>query len=296
MGLQFTRRGRTIRASTLILVAILSAAARPARAADMYITNDHGGVLSRVNTETGAATDVGSTGTSDVYSAAFAPDGTLYGVNDYFGAERFGRFDLSTGAFTAIGEPFTGTNSILALEVASDGTVYASSREGSNTLWTIDPATGVNTLVGDMGIVPVGADDFAVISDFAFDSGGTLWGAVVNTRLGTSKLYTVNRTTGAGTLVSNISIVTENNQVIGTLSFDPTGDLFGTISAPLPGASTLYKINPTTGAATAVGSNSLLFYTGGGDIAVPEPAMASLLAVVAAAPLLRRGQRERAAP
>jgi hypothetical protein len=75
----------------------------------LYATVDDGNhhdTLMRIDSDTGAATPVGSTGFSEVFGLTFAPDGTLYGSAD---ADRRDspvliRIDPRTGAGTLVGE------------------------------------------------------------------------------------------------------------------------------------------------------------------------------------------------
>jgi hypothetical protein len=69
-----------------------------------------------------------------------------------------------------------------------------------------------------------------------------------------SSLYTINTTTGAGTLIGSTGF----NHVTG-LAFNPiTGMLYGHVSDIFgSGATTLISIDPTTGAGTAIGSSGI---------------------------------------
>ena len=100
-----------------------------------------------------------SQNTEAIFGYDFSPDATiLYALND--GTKEFGTFAPATGTFMPIGpstpQVVTDTWTGLAVDPIS-GTVYAISTNGSNTeLYTIDPATGAPTFVGNVSGVPLG--------------------------------------------------------------------------------------------------------------------------------------------
>jgi hypothetical protein len=99
----------------------------------------------------------------------------------------------------------------------------------NNRLGTVDVATGVGTVIGNMG-----GD---VMTDIAFDPSGNLWG------ISFSNIYTINKTTGAATLVGSHGISGGN-----ALVFGADGTLYAA------GASNfLFRINTTTGVGTTIG-------------------------------------------
>lgn len=130
------------------------------------------GQLYTINTSTGVATFVGETVPRTppprvVFgSLAFAPNGTLY-----MGAATL---DLSTAPPTLVDvalktiNPLTGailtsvpvTHQFGALAVRSDGTIFAGTGD-QHQLFTINPTTGAETLVGDTGTTFIGDLAFA---------------------------------------------------------------------------------------------------------------------------------------
>jgi outer membrane protein assembly factor BamB len=127
------------------------------------ITNPDGagvgpGNLYSINKGTGVATLIGNTGLF-FNSIAFAPDGTLY-----LGAANL---DFATGAFlnTALDTINSTTAAVLtsvsttdffgALGIRSDGTIFGGTGD-QHELFTINPATGVETLIGDTGTTFIG--------------------------------------------------------------------------------------------------------------------------------------------
>ena len=119
--------------------------------------------LYTVDPATGAQSSIGSPGVSDVNGTAFV-NGTMYGTASTFNTttsyfdSRYGSFNLSTGAFTAI----TGSddNNYRIMQLAYDGTTLFGLNAGS--LYTLNPTTGAYT---GLGTVTGGVNnDFFAIS------------------------------------------------------------------------------------------------------------------------------------
>lgn len=119
--------------------------------------------------------------TSALNPTTLAPENDLY------------RFDLSTGTTTLVAKT---TDTIEALAFRSDGTLFGLAKSlggpADGNLFTIDPTTGAETLVGNVGI-PVGSP----IGALAFDPNGQLFATLDD------KLYTLSTTTGAATAIGN---------------------------------------------------------------------------------------------
>ncbi len=139
----------------------------------------------------------------------------------------FGTIDLDTGVFTLLGN----SGQTLAGLGVINGTLYATSLQGTNpgSLYTVNPANGSLTLVGNSGIA---YDQFGSTTQglFAIGSDGNF--------------YSINPTAGAATLIGplNISLGGWRN-----LSCNASA-LYDTEGA------NLYTINTTTGVATLVGN------------------------------------------
>ena len=158
--------------------------------------------------------------------------------------------DTGTGTATFVG-PYPGVP-----HGAIGGLAYDSNTETlygidatTASLVTIDPTTGAATTVGPAGVA--GAS-----TGLAFDpNSGTLYAAdsVLN-----RKLYTVNTSTGAGTEIGSFMPDLGVGRSIGALAFDPhTNTLYGvdggSVSVGTNTSDTLYTIDTTTAALTAVG-------------------------------------------
>lgn len=263
--------------SIVVFVGFLVAAAGLARAAPIiYSTEQDGARLGTIDAADASTTDIGSTGYSGTYGAAFDNStGVLFAIVDGFSNPTLGTYDLSTGAVTTIGTGLGSTGTLLAIEIASDGTIYAAGFD--QRLWTVDRSTGAATLVGTMG-----SEAFDIM-DMAFDpTTGTLWGTVSNT------LFTIDPATAETNLVSTMS---GPSDAMG-LMFGNDGTMYATDYTSSGG---LYTVDPSTGATSLVGTTSF-DYPHGGDILnpVPEPSSFALLGLGAVALFLgsrRRRQR-----
>jgi hypothetical protein len=246
----------------------------PVGAAVMWTTASDGQALATIDSNTGAGTIIGPSNAVNAYAAAFAPNGTLYTITNYTSStgRRLATFNTSTGQATPVSSNQLGAISqFLPLEITPAGTFYGGDWNG--VFYTIIPATGVATAVGNMG--------FADVMDFALDNTGTLWAT------GQNQLWTVNPATGVGTFKATI---TGGPVYVMGIMFDSANQMFATDynSSNSP----LYKINTTTGVATGVG-NTGFFQPHGGDFPIPEPASAGLLATAGAMVVLRRRRQQK---
>jgi hypothetical protein len=146
--------------------------------------------------------------------------------------------------------------------LASAGTASA-----AQLLYGADGAGGHSSnlyiLNQDTGAVirTVGPIGFAVTGLAIDPTTGTLYGATGrSTSQGAPNpvsLITINRTTGAGTLVGKLRPI---NEGAADLTFTPDGTLYGWLE---PGTDDLITINKATGAATIVGNSGLNTYGSG---------------------------------
>jgi Ca2+-binding RTX toxin-like protein len=150
------------------------------------------------------------------------------------------RLDPGSGAVLQnvgpIGFPITGL-----AEDPSTGILYGStgrgpSSSGDGLLVRIDEQTGAGTLIGDLRPDP----DNETAADITFTPDGTLFGWL---EPNSDDLVTINKGTGAATIVGDSGISTEGTG----LASDSAGTLF-----LADDSSPLWTINRTTGAATQV--------------------------------------------
>jgi hypothetical protein len=148
--------------------------------------------------------------------------------------------------------------------------LYGADGAGGNpaNLYILNPATGA--IVSTVG--PIG---FSVTGLAIHPTTGVLYGSTSRKSAASPhSLITINKTTGAGTLVG--SFIVGSLETMADLTFTSDGTLYGWLE---PSSDDLYTINTATGAATLVGNSGLstfgsglaanaanvLFYAGDGD-------------------------------
>jgi hypothetical protein len=215
-------------ARCLLFASLLLLPARIFAGPVVYI-DDVNDELGTVDVATGAVTDIGPLGV-DITDIAFAPNGTLYGIS----FASLYRINAATGATVLIGSH--GIDGANALVFGADGTLYAASAT-STELYTINPSTGGSTDLGDIGFesggdlafnggnlymssadgdlieisissyfysgytyvsgMDIGSTGFQNVDGLATGSDGVLYG------VSGTEIFSVNTSTGAGTLVSD---------------------------------------------------------------------------------------------
>src|SRR6266478_887964 len=141
-----------VAALCLVLVAINRAQAGPVLFGSTILGPTGTSSLYRVDSSTGAATLIGSIGYSRVGSLDFDSTGTLYGVGTPLGQTNVVllKIDPTTGAGTQVGGLGTPPNTGVA-DVSfrnADGMLFAYQ---GGSIYTIDKATGLATVVGNTG-------------------------------------------------------------------------------------------------------------------------------------------------
>ena len=268
----------------LCVLALVGIAVNDARAATLYGIAPFGGTpnLYTINTSTGAATLVGSTGVSSPFDGiAFDATGTLYGYTPGGGPGDLYTINPATGAATLVGS--TGLFAPQGGMSAQPGTdtLFAIDSSSTDHLLTINKSTGAATIVGAMGAA--GRD----VSGIAFQPNGALLGVALNDN-SADMLVSINTSTG---LASNIGPTGLNiTNGLASLAFDPdSGTNFFTDS------SSLYTVNTVSGVVTLVGGHGVSGFSGLafdkvplGPAAVPLPASAWMGLGLLAALGLRR--------
>jgi len=126
-----------------------------------------GGYLMTINTSTGQYTIIGRDATfgNDNGGIAFAPDGTLYFTPAWTSLGTIYTLNpADAGVLTS--QALSGGEGYMGLAVRpSDGTIFGSYRYNPDdpNIYTIDPATGAETLVGSPGAILV--HDLAFVGD-----------------------------------------------------------------------------------------------------------------------------------
>jgi hypothetical protein len=140
-------------------------------------------------------TVIGATANKGFYAGDFLNGDTskLYAIS-YFEKNLY-TINTATAAETLVGACTTfGTESWTGMTASVDGTLYASSTDISrSTLYTIDPATGTATVIGQITNAPG-------IIDIAINTSGQIYGVdIIN-----DNLVSIDPATGAGTIVGAI--------------------------------------------------------------------------------------------
>jgi hypothetical protein len=145
----------------------------------------------------------------------------------------------------------------LALSVAGSALAQAvlygaiATTATTSSLLILNPATGA--LVSTVG--PIG---YAVTGLAVHPTTGVLYGSTSNNSAASpGSLITINKTTGAGTLVGSFGSA---NQTMADLTFTSDGTLYGWLE---PSTDDLHTINLTTGAPTDTGDAGLSTYGAG---------------------------------
>ena len=179
-----------------------------------------------------------------IQAGCFACNGYWYGIR--YGTNALVRIDTSTGAITTIAT-VTGTSSPTGLAMDyTTGIMYASNyASGNNQVGTINLTTGAVTLLS--GTVST----TGILIDIACSNAGQLYGHVMNGVSTQSQIYSINKTTGAGTALPQTTGFIANYAQ--GMSWDRSVDT-GYLAAYnyTTNAGELRKINIATGATTLI--------------------------------------------
>lgn len=142
--------------------------------------------LWKINPSNASATRIGSVG-AIVNSLVFAANGKLYAAGN-----NLYQINTSTGHGTVVGnQHLNGYSSSGDLAFDSVGNLYLSTT--SNDLVRVSLTTGGATRIGSIG--------FSEVYGLAFASNGVLYGM----SNATDQIFTINRSTGKGTLISSFA-------------------------------------------------------------------------------------------
>src|SRR5579871_5178379 len=159
----------------------------------------------------------------------------MFALMTDFPNDQFGRLDLSTGVFTPIASQ---SSSISGMGFTSVGTLYGTS--GSLTqaeVFQIDPITGVLTSLGTVNQTAVG-------STVGPDS--LIYGMSLDAN---AQFYTINPSGLATNTISSLGFASD-----GLAAFDGGQFYTDQVGGFVP-SDILERVDPTTGAATQVGTD-----------------------------------------
>ncbi len=208
------------------------------------------GTVSRIDTATGTGSTIGNAGFTGLNSLARNSASEFFSVaGDAFApSSTLIRIDSITGLGTSVATVNLGLAeaSVRALAFSPTGVLYALNNGGGkfsttdpDDLYILDPLTGLGTLIGNTGLPGLQGLEFA--------SDGRLFAWDIAPTPGLGKgLVLLDPLTGLAADVN--PLLGEAAGVdIQTLAFNSSGSLYG-------GRTSLYVIDPATGATTLVGS------------------------------------------
>ncbi len=221
------------------------------------------GDLYRVDQTTAATRLVGNTNQSFVHDIAQDANGQLIGYS------QLGPFLFSINPTTAASQITTFVNrALLGANVEGDmaydavnNLIYYVTFTGTGNphLFRIDPTNGA---VADIGNILVGAANLAangdsVDMDYLAIRNGTLFCVIGGGITGTNAnfndaLFSINPATAVATRIGPLGV--DLTPQAGGLDYDAVNDQFFLLEGP---SANLYRISPTTGAATLVGNTGL---------------------------------------
>jgi hypothetical protein len=159
-----------------------------------------------LNAKTGAATLVGATGLASPPAIVFDGHNVLNAID---AAGNLHTLNEATGAATLVGATGVAIKG-LAVDPAS-GDLWGS--DASSRIYKIDGATAAATLVGNTGLAPS--------PDLTFNQAGVLY-AVSGGGLSANNLISINKSTGAGTVIGSIGFPSVSGMAIRLDNIVPT--------------------------------------------------------------------------
>ncbi|MGO9586668.1 MAG: hypothetical protein ACLP2Y_10785 [Limisphaerales bacterium] len=146
-----------------------------------------------INLLTGSFTQLGSEGGTLFNDIAAAPDGTLYGI---INTTSFVTLNTKNGA--VMSSVNFNVGGIESLAIAPDGTLYGATQ---GALYTIDPVTGIATLVGNFNNSVIGNSG----QNIRFGYDGNLYDTDGGVNATSTHLFQISTATGAATLMGTVT-------------------------------------------------------------------------------------------
>ncbi len=256
---------------TMVVVLLTALSASVAATPFGYSINSDSGTnnadsLYLIDLATGAETRIGKVTLPfvqqvklDVEGLAFAPDGTLYGVDD--DSMTLFPLNIDTGQVQSTGEAFIsvlpiGGGNDFGMTFACDGNLYVTS-VAKESLYSL-ALDGVPQLKGALGV--------KISALAAYGSPVRLYGLGNgldgNGNVDSPNLYEINPTTGAATLIGALGAAA-GQYAEGGLAFDDSGQLWAILDSRqqfIPSPSQILKIDTGTGLASSAQNTSEIGY------------------------------------
>ncbi len=190
-------------------------------------------------------------------------DTILYGSTGGDNASGGGllyQINVTTQVVSFIGN--TGFDRLGGIAFNSVGVLYGVSGGSAlqSTLMTIDPTTGVATVIGLV------SDPNANIDGLRFNSQGVLYGTAYNPSLSGGVLYTIDPSNA--NILTSLNLMGSGNSFCAGIAFDGAGNLYGSRGNSNGHTEDLDLINQGTGAMTPIGGmdaviSDIVFYPDG---------------------------------
>jgi hypothetical protein len=251
--------------AALLIFVLLSLST--ANADTIFSTGQDGTKLLTINSQTGVATLVGTLGISGAVGLTFSPDGTLYTVANSYppGAANVTLEQLATV------NPLTGVATLVGTPFPSRAGIMPMVVSSSGTIFAAGTSPG--SLSNKLLTINPVTGQLTVVGAFGgtpniMDFAYDLNGTLYGAS--TTKLYTINASTGTATFVISFTGV---SGVMG-ITFDSAGNLLAT---NFSATSSLYNVNIDTGVATLIGQTGVPDVHSADMQPVPEPGSLLLL-------------------
>jgi photosystem II stability/assembly factor-like uncharacterized protein len=215
-----------------------------ARAGIMYAVSagQPTGHLFTINTTTGVATIVAPLGVPEIDALTVRPTtNELYGI--FTSATASVLYRVSPLYGDALSQRSIPLPNLRAIAFSRGDTLYGGTTSGR--LYRISLASGDTTYIGTAPTLAYSAFSFS-------PSTGVLWASVRPPLVNRDKIYTVNTTTGAATLVGGIG----DNAITPSITFGPTGVLYA-LKGVGTQTNTLLQVDSLTGVGTLIGSTGV---------------------------------------
>ncbi len=174
----------------LIMFASTSAFGQTAYAVEFNQGNNLFGIINLLN---GGFTQLGSEGSTLFNDIAASPNGNLYGIVN---TTSLVTLNTNTGAvLTSVNFSVSGIES---LAIASDGTLYGATQ---GALYTLDPLTGLATLVGNFNNSAIGNSG----QNIRFGADGNLYDTDGGVSANNTDLFQISTVNGQATLMGVVT-------------------------------------------------------------------------------------------